>query len=315
MLTKIALRAILVSIVVMRLRCLVLVVLCLVAGLACAPPSAPGQQRCNGHAQLCERTLDNVVFAGAHNSMSSRDDAFLAPNQSATVRVQLDLGVRAFLIDTKAADEETYPGEGVLLCHAACSLGRISLSTWLLRIKKFIDESPDTVVQLLVQDEASAADTGAVFSAVGLLDELYVHDDGAPWPILQELIENRTRIFVTAESPAVAPEPWFHSMFQLFSDTPFTYSELSEIQAPESCAVLRGSAENDLFLINHWLGPLPAADAADVANTRAVLDERTRRCAALRGRAPTVVAVDFVDHGDLSVVVDGLNGVEPAAVR
>jgi hypothetical protein len=261
---------------------------------------------------LCGRTLDDVVFFGSHNAMSSRDDGFAAPNQHDALPTQLALGARAFLIDTKAprdADGHTVD-DGVLLCHSACSLGSVTLVDTLRQLRRFLSEDPGNVVQLLVQDDASIADTKAAFVDADVFDEVYVHDGGAGWPTLGALIDARTRLFVTAESGTVEDdEPWFHPMFSLVQDTPYTFGSLDELQAASSCAPNRGGADAPLFLVNHWLGnPLPDDELAPTANAFDVVDERVRRCAAERKRTPNVVAVDFVDVGDVAAVVDGLNG-------
>jgi hypothetical protein len=278
----------------------------------CVPLDAPPPRVCNGHEALCDRSLDDVVFVGAHNAMSSRDDAFAAPNQHVALPGQLALGVRAFLIDTKAPRDGDghVVDDGVLLCHGACSLGSVTLTEELRRLRSFLDEHPDNVVQLLVEDDASIADTKQAFVDAGVFDELYVHGAGAAWPTLGALIDARTRVFVTAESGTVDDdEPWFHPMFTLFQDTPYTFGSVDELAAASSCAPNRGDAEAPLFLVNHWLGnPLPDDTLAPQANAFDVVDERVRRCAAERERAPAVVAADFVDIGDVVVVVDGLNG-------
>jgi hypothetical protein len=281
--------------------------------VACAPASPAPPRACNGHPALCERTLDDVVFAGAHNAMSSRDDAFAAPNQHLALPGQLALGVRAFLLDTKAprnGDGHTVD-DGVLLCHGACSLGSITLVEELRRLQAFLDDEPDTVVQILVEDDASIAETKRAFVDAGLFDELYIHDDGAPWPTLGALIDDGTRIFLSAESGTVDDnEPWFHPMFALYQDTPYTFGAVDELRAAGSCAANRGAASSPLFLVNHWLGnPLPDDALAAAANAFEVIDERVRRCAAERGLSPHVVAVDFVDVGEVVNVVDALNGL------
>ncbi len=56
---------------------------------------------CNGYAQLCSRRLDEVVFAGTHNSMSAADSpGWLIANQDRDVAQQLQDGIRAFKIST-----------------------------------------------------------------------------------------------------------------------------------------------------------------------------------------------------------------------
>ena len=54
---------------------------------------------CNGSPSLCDRRLDEVVFATTHNSMGDAEGGWMFPNQSAGVRRQLEDGIRAFLID------------------------------------------------------------------------------------------------------------------------------------------------------------------------------------------------------------------------
>jgi hypothetical protein len=289
----------------------VVAVVCLFACVGgCAPSSSPAAaRRCNGHEALCERPLDEVVFAGAHNAMSSRDDGFLAPNQFIALPGQLRLGVRAFMLDTYAPDPAA-PDDGVRLCHGSCDLGVITLEQTLARLARFLDEEPDTVVHLMLQDDASIVDTAAAFEAEGLFGELAVLD-GRALPTLGDLIDDGTRIVVTAENQGPDPgAPWFMPMFSLFQDTPFTFASVDDLAAEASCAANRGDADSPLLLVNHWLGnPLPDDTLADDANAAAILDERVRRCAVRRGRPPHVVAVAFVDVGDLITVVDGLNGL------
>ena len=56
---------------------------------------------CNGHAELCPRTLNEVVFAGTHNSMSAADEpGWYFAGHRGGIADQLSFGVRALLIDT-----------------------------------------------------------------------------------------------------------------------------------------------------------------------------------------------------------------------
>jgi hypothetical protein len=61
-------------------------------------------QTCNGYAQLCDRRLDEVVFAGTHNSMSAADSpGWLIANQDRRISEQLQDGIRLFKISTHYA--------------------------------------------------------------------------------------------------------------------------------------------------------------------------------------------------------------------
>jgi hypothetical protein len=54
---------------------------------------------CNGYPQLCDKRINQVVFPGAHNAMSSADAGFLLANHQKEIPAQLDGGIRALLID------------------------------------------------------------------------------------------------------------------------------------------------------------------------------------------------------------------------
>jgi hypothetical protein len=57
--------------------------------------------RCNGHTELCDRHLDEVAFAGSHNSMSARrDPGWLFAEQDQGIPAQLSYGIRALLMKT-----------------------------------------------------------------------------------------------------------------------------------------------------------------------------------------------------------------------
>ena len=58
-------------------------------------------ENCNGFAELCDKTLDEVAFPAAHNAMSAASlPRWYQPNQRHDIRRQLREGVRAFLIDS-----------------------------------------------------------------------------------------------------------------------------------------------------------------------------------------------------------------------
>ena len=79
------------------------VVALLVTGGA-KPSQASTIMTCNGYAKLCDRRLDEAVFAGTHNSMSAADShGWLIANQDRNVTQQLDDGIRLFKISTHYA--------------------------------------------------------------------------------------------------------------------------------------------------------------------------------------------------------------------
>lgn len=63
--------------------------------------SAAQEQLCNGHAELCDRQLDQVAFGASHNSMSARrDPGWLFAEHDQGIPAQLSFGIRALLMKT-----------------------------------------------------------------------------------------------------------------------------------------------------------------------------------------------------------------------
>lgn len=266
-------------------------------------PAAPViPPTCNGHVELCDRRLDQVVFPSAHNAMSNADDGWVVPNQNHGMKRQLEDGVRGFLIDTHTYEDEAY------LCHSICKFGSIKLVDALTIHREFLDAHRGEVLAFIIEDGISAEDTDKAFRDSGLVKYVYTHEPGTPWPTLREMIAKDTRLLVTAENGR-PPPAWYQHVWDLAWDTPYTYDSKEQI-AKTGCDVNRGDAKNDLFLINHWIGtPISLPENAMVANTYEVLSAHVSACKQKHGRLPTFVAVDFYDIGALFRVVDEANGL------
>jgi hypothetical protein len=71
----------------------------LVAGATDEPSANPTNQGCNGYIELCAQPLNQVVWPGSHNSMSSAAYNFLGAEHTITIPEQLNAGARFFMID------------------------------------------------------------------------------------------------------------------------------------------------------------------------------------------------------------------------
>lgn len=257
---------------------------------------------CNGHAALCERRYDEVVFPTTHNSFSARDAGFsqLNANHRRTLAAQLEDGVRGLLLDV------TEDGGETALCHGPCGFGKIAHAAALADIAAFLDAHPREVLTIIYQDSVPPAAVEADFVAAGLDARVYTHA-GGPFPTLDAMIAADTRLVVTAEVGAPPPD-WYHHVWDLAWDTPYSYKSPDEF----SCALNRGDTSNPLFLLNHWVNSeidLPSEEDAAIVNAFEVLHGRAVQCMQEAGDLPNFVAVDFYEQGDLFAVVDALNGV------
>jgi hypothetical protein len=309
-------------------------------------PPRPVLVTCNGHEDLCDRPLNEIVFAGTHNSMAAAAErGWYFPAHRYGIADQLRHGVRLLLIDTFYGDQTArgvrtvldagvrrdelvaehgeemvtawerlslrlLPGtdRGIYLCHSFCELGATPMRSALADIRDYLDAQPGEFVIIIVQDHTTPEDTVAEFVRAGLAERAYAHPRGEAWPTLGELLDRGKQLFVVAEEQAGAA-PWYQYAWDFIEETPFDSTSIAAM----SCRPNRGGTGKPLFLLNHWVsgqGPRPAL--ALEANQYEVLIERVLDCQRERGRLVNFIAVDFYDAGDLFAVVDELNGiVEP----
>jgi len=199
---------------------------------------------------------------------------------------------------------------GLYLCHTLCELGATRVPVALKQIKNFLDEYPNEVVAIFIQDATTPKDTAKAFLDAGLGKYLYIHERDNSWPTLRTMLRTQKRLLVLAEEKTAGAPPWYHQGFDLVQETPYAFSSLGLLEAPASCAANRGTANSPLFQLNHWIERVnPSPGLARRVNDSKVLLARAERCERVRGLKPNLVNVDFYDEGDVLEVVNVLNGI------
>jgi hypothetical protein len=305
--------------------------------------SAAADERCNGNARLCRVPLGDVAFPTTHNSMASAADGFVPPNQDESIDAQLAHGIRGFQIDVYAG----YPRAGgvyteiegrfgtqvtdlppryvdlaarlhrrlgappagtptrVFLCHTFCELGAVRMSTVMRQVRDFLDSHPREVLVMVLEDYVPPARIRAVLDNAGLGPMLLPFEAGDPLPTLGEMIDSGTRLVVSLENGDGGPTlP--NAFAGLVEETPFDFRRAADLRASSSCDPNRGEPGSPVFQFNHWVTPARRTGSGRVNGE--LLRTRAARCTEARGRALTLVAVDFAEHGDLLGVVRDLNG-------
>jgi hypothetical protein len=113
-----------------------------------------------------------------------------------------------------------------------------------------------------------------------------------------------TRVLVTLENGDGGPT-MPNAFAGVVEETPFTFHRPRNLEAASSCATNRGLPDSPVFQFNHWVTPAEHLTAPRVNSS--ILRDRLARCTDRRHRAPTLVAVDFAEQGDLLRVVDAMN--------
>ena len=195
--------------------------------------------------------------------------------------------------------------DSAYLCHALCALGKQPLAEGLGEIRAFLDENPGEVVTLIFESYLDHDLTAAAFDEAGLTPYAYTHPGGA-WPTLGTMIDAGTRLAVLQDVDVDPTHPWLMDVWDHAFETHFSAS------APEdfSCAHLRGSPSNELFILNHFLTDVfGSPELAETVNHNPFLLDRALDCQMFHETAANFVTVDFVDIGDAHDAVDALNGV------
>lgn len=286
-------------------RCFGRWIACLLA-VAWGATDACAQAACNGLPELCDRPYDEVAYLTTHNAYSTSADGFTTPlpNQQLSMSRQLADGVRGLMLDTYE-----HNGRG-FLCHGACGpWGQRPLVDGLEEIRVFLDDHPNEVVTLIIEAYLSESMTEADFVESGLIDYVYPHVPGDPWPTLGEMIDWGTRLVVLTDDPAVTLD-WHLYVWEYAWETPFSFGQISDFTCEEN----RGTPPDDLFILNHFLtGPLGGVRRkASSVNDFWLLYARAVECWGYEptnpdSGLPSFVTVDHYDLGNPLGVVVALN--------
>ncbi len=171
-------------------------------------------------------------------------------------------------------------------------------------VRAFLDAHPREVLVMVIEDYVPPDAILGVLREAGLESELLPVDPGAPLPTLEQMIDRGTRLQVSLENGSLPPTlP--NAFTGLVEETPFTFRRPRNLERPSSCTPNRGGDDAPVFQFNHWVTPAEPLTATRV-NT-SILRTRLAECAHRRDHAPTLVAVDFAERGDLLGVVERLN--------
>jgi hypothetical protein len=301
---------------------------------------------CNGSAALCNATVDQVVFPGAHNAMSNAEvEGWMFPHHSHDIRRMLDAGIRMLAIDvhygvpTAGRVRTDFEREAVSQEKIEEQLGPEATAA-AVRIRDQLVGEPDGPSALYFCHgfcELGAYPVGSTLDEIH--DFMVAHPGEVVMLVVEDYIEpgDLAAAFTAAgldqfayPGPVTGPwptlrrlvdrnqrlivfiesgrpgVPWLLPAFEAFQETPYSFKTPADF----SCKPNRGGTAGSLFQINHWLEttPAPRPTNAEIVNAYDFLLGRARACQKARKHVPNVIAVDFYDIGDVVRVARTLNG-------
>jgi hypothetical protein len=298
--------------------------------------NSSGLMLCNGLANLCDRRVNQIVFATVHNAMSAVENgSILVKNNILELERAISAGYRGINIDIGKCYGE------VRLVHDTCLLSSRSLSSVLIEIAQFLQENPNEVMiiptQLATQladcNTVSLNDIDQVFRSVPeFYNLLYNHPGpGQPWPTLRELIAANTRILffhyngvsctkaATTTSSSLSSSNnttanvcphGFHPWFVYAAETQFQFKTVRALQTTNTaCAITRGgSGQNDFLGINVFITPARIVPTWKIINRYHFLKSQIQACSNQNnGQQVNLIFVNYWGIGDLLNVVYDLN--------
>ena len=239
---------------------------------------------CNGSARLCTRSVDKVVFPGAHNAMSNASIGdWMFPHHPYAIPRMLDDGVRMLALDLHfgiptggrvKTDLDNEVGGGDKIEEALGAEGVAAAMRIRNRLVGGEDgqrgvyfchgfcelgayEAGPTLVQIR---DFLAANPGEVlilvledYLPVTVTDSLFkatglfdfVYTGPVrPWPTLGQLVAANQRVIVFIES-GQSGVAWLHGTVGEIQETPYTFPQAGRLQLPSEPGRHRGVAVPD----------------------------------------------------------------------
>jgi hypothetical protein len=254
--------------------------------------------RCNGHAALCDRRVDEVAFLATHNAMAAGDEpGWLFAAQDAGIPHQLDDGVRALMIDTHygiSTARGVYTdlsGENTNRAKLVAALGEPLVAT-AERLRRRVGPDPSGERQVFLCHtvcEVGATKAVEALRAVhrflvrnpeevvvlSIQDEISAADTAAMLRTsgLDDEVYlghagrpwptlreliDRDERVLVFAENQAGGAPWIHHQPAVVQETPFRFRTVEELEAPASCEPNRGGTAGSLLLVNHWVDTAPA---------------------------------------------------------
>ena len=131
-----------------------------------------GSNCCNGLASNCDKPLNEITFAGVHNSMSNAQDGWLSPNNFLPHIGALNAGYRALMIDTFLFDGDfnaSTPDE-LYACHGLCAFGKRTAFDEFNHTKTWLDDNPQELIVLFMENYGGKEASDKMYDVFETLD-------------------------------------------------------------------------------------------------------------------------------------------------
>ncbi len=174
--------------------------------------------------QLKNHRYDEVCWICSHNAFAARNSGWTYYQQNLTIEEQLEMGVRAFMIDAHLDNGVAVVAHGQnlqALWRVQEPLGSKPLSDTLKIFKKFLDDNPNAIITIIFETYDILPNTMQQVYNEGLGSSwpyLYKKCDllSKPWSTLEQMVNEGQRLVVFSNGHDGNPESKNHAMENRF---------------------------------------------------------------------------------------------------
>jgi hypothetical protein len=320
-----------------------------------ATPGGGRIRACNGSPALCRLPLNEVVFAGTHNSFSAADSpGWFIANQRRTIPRQLRDGIRLLLIDPHWGVEDAqgkvrtdFAAEGRDRNRVAKSLppnvleaaerlaGRLGAGdakgergVWLCHTVCELGATrmDETLEQIRSFLEANPRELVIIFiepyvppAEIDKVFEAAGLDRYVATLRRDEPLPTLGALLRRDKRVIVLTEKDADGTLPWYLDG-FSFVQDTPLGAEKlgqlSCKLERGDADSPFLMLNHWADVFPPRLEANVPfHSARAVMGRAHRCARRRGLPVSLIATDHYDQGRFLAAVNALNAERVRALR
>ncbi len=218
---------------------------------------------------------DQVSWLCSHNAFSTYEDAYIPYGQQVcNIEKQLQLGARAFMLDTYLSKGSIVMAHGSLdldpwqrpIAYTTRKNAPMSYGQVLATFKKFLDDHPDQIVTLILEDYVKdAVPFRKAYTDAGLLPYIYsptMHKADKGWPTLGQMIKDKHRLVIFVDNPSSQADDLAFNQWSVMVENQYGTLDVSkacqERKDSESVKDVR-----TLLLLN-WFDDEPQKETVDL---------------------------------------------------
>lgn len=272
---------------------------------------------CNGYSELCNKQYDKILFPVSYRSYNCIECAGAGSDaaQLYSITNQLSNGIRGLQLNIfleQNASLSISSGNDLFLSDSINSTNRWALVPVLNEIKDFLENNPNEVLTLFIDNNSSNKLLEEALNTAELTDYLYEHnDENAVWPVLGRMVYDNTRLVIFTSLGYDSNFPWSHPMENLIAHGRSNYESISEM----NCAGSIDDMNKTFIMMHHYVktnnsnGLNTFYNVYEQINSTSFILEQLLECTDQTQKNPNFIVLKNVHLGGFQSAINTINGI------